>query len=164
MSGINNKLGNTWCCLSWSKSDVKCCNNKSFIHFYAFWQTLLKIGYIFISPQGLFNLNVMMVDDCKASWWMIHRPNPDANCFDNQSIVQVSSQDEKCPTLAGSSFLKSLLFWTVGRTKEAVWRHHFGLWEIVTSVFHFFFLVLQTKQIISCENKNQVWIDNENNC
>ena len=38
---------------------------------------------------------------------------------------------------------KVFVFWTVGQTKEAVWRRQFGLWEIVRSIFHnlfFFFL------------------------
>lgn len=31
---------------------------------------------------------------------------------------------------------------TVGWTKEAIWRYHFGLWEIVTSISHYFFDIL----------------------
>ena len=29
-------------------------------------------------------------------------------------------------------------FWTVGWTKEAIWRRHFGLWEIAMSIFPIF--------------------------
>lgn len=29
-------------------------------------------------------------------------------------------------------------FWDVGRAKQAIWKHHCGLWELVISIFHSF--------------------------
>lgn len=48
---------------------------------------------------------------------------------------------KKCQTLTGCSFSNVKIwfsFWTVGQIKQDIWIHFFGLWEIITSICHYF--------------------------
>ena len=49
-------------------------------------------------------------------------------------------------------------FWTSGLTKEAIWRCHFGLWEIVMSITHISWLFAFFDKMIIHKNLNNHWL------
>ena len=52
-------------------------------------------------------------------------------------------------------------FWTAGRTKEAIRRCHFGLWEVVMSILHY---VSSRNESINCKNIIGSQIESLNGC